>query len=130
MNVIKTTNEINILASSVETSRGLVFVPAFNGLFAPYWRPDSRGVMIGLTQFHTKAHICRSALDSIALQINDVLDAMTHDCDFKIQSLKVDGGVTNSEVLLQIQANVSNVVVLKPNYIETTSLGAAIGAKK
>lgn len=101
MKIIKEASEINVLATQVESSEGLVFVPAFNGLFAPHWRSDSRGLIMGLTQFHTSSHLCRSALEAIALQVNDVLEVMAKESGCCLKQLKVDGGVSNSEVLLQ-----------------------------
>jgi len=108
----------------------LIFVPAFNGLFTPYWRDDARGLIIGLTQKHSDSHICRAALESIALMVNDVLSTIETELGYSLNILKVDGGVTKSDFLMQLQANVSNISVLCPEFMETTSLGAAIGAKK
>jgi glycerol kinase len=104
------------------------FVPAFSGLFAPYWRPDARGVVAGLTRFATKAHLARAALESVAYQTRDVVEAMERDAGAKIPALKVDGGMTANALFLQFQADVLGVRVLRPEVTETTALGAAYAA--
>lgn len=130
MEIIKTCDEINTKAAKVSSSEGLVLVPAFAGLFAPQWRTDARGILIGLTQFHTSNHICRSALEAICLQVNDVLQCFSKDMGHAVTNLKVDGGVVNSRLCMQIQADVAGIPVSIPEQLETTSIGAAIAAKK
>lgn len=130
LKIIKSSEEINKMAQSVESSKNLVFIPAFNGLYAPYWRKDIRGTLFNITQQHTDAHLCRSALESIALQVNDLITIMASESQANTTNFNVDGGVTNSDFLMQLQADISNVKVRRPYQIETTSLGAAIGAKK
>ena len=106
----------------------MYFVPAFSGLFAPHWRPDARGVITGLTRFVNKGHIARAALESTAYQTNDVLAAMTEDSGVQLTELKVDGGMTANDFLMQFQADVLGVDVVRPAITETTALGAAYGA--
>jgi len=105
-----------------------VIVPAFSGLFAPHWRSDARGVIAGLTGFVTKAHLARAALEATAWQVREVVDAMAADSGLPLAELRVDGGMTASEVLLQIQADVLDVPVIRPEVTETTALGAAYAA--
>ncbi len=120
--------DIEALVSSVEDNGGVYFVPAFSGLFAPYWRSDARGVIVGLTRYANKAHIARAALEATAYQTKDVILAMEKDSDTKLQRLKVDGGMVINELLMQFQADIINVPVIRPKVIETTSLGAAYAA--
>jgi glycerol kinase len=115
-------------ARSVPDSGGIYFVPAFSGLFAPYWRSDARGIIIGLTRYITKAHICRAALEAIAYQTREVLDAMEKDSGVKLTALKVDGGMVYNELLMQFQADILGVPVIRPVVAETTALGAAYAA--
>ncbi len=115
-------------ARSVPDSGGIYFVPAFSGLFAPYWRSDARGVIVGLTRYITKAHICRAALEATAYQTREVLDAMEKDSGVKLTALKVDGGMVYNELLMQFQADILGVPVIRPVVAETTSLGAAYAA--
>ena len=115
-------------ARSVPDSGGIYFVPAFSGLFAPYWRLDARGVIVGLTRYITKAHICRAALEATAYQTREVLDAMEKDSGVKLTALKVDGGMVFNELLMQFQADILGVPVIRPVVAETTSLGAAYAA--
>lgn len=115
-------------ARSVPDSGGIYFVPAFSGLFAPYWRMDARGVIVGLTRFITKAHICRAALEATAYQTREVLDAMEKDSGVKLSALKVDGGMVFNELLMQFQADILGVPVIRPVVAETTALGAAYAA--
>jgi glycerol kinase len=115
-------------ARSVPDSGGIYFVPAFSGLFAPYWRMDARGLIIGLTRYITKAHICRAALEATAYQTREVLDAMEKDSGVKLTALKVDGGMVYNELLMQFQADILGVPVIRPVVAETTSLGAAYAA--
>jgi glycerol kinase len=120
--------DIEALAASVPDNGGCHLVPAFSGLFAPYWRPDARGVMVGLTAFVTRAHIARAALEATAWQTREVADAMAADCGRPLAALKVDGGMTANALLMQIQADVLGVDVSRPRIAETTCLGAAYAA--
>ena len=117
--------EIEALAASVEDSGGVVVVPAFTGLGAPHWRPDARGAITGLTRGTTRAHIARAALDSIALQTWDVLAAMQRDAGQSLTVLKVDGGASANNLLMQFQSDVLGVAISRPEVVETTALGAA-----
>jgi glycerol kinase len=128
LEVIRSADEIEALAASVPDSAGLYFVPAFSGLFAPYWRADARGVIVGLSRFHTKAHLARATLESICFQTRAVLDAMTRDSGVRLQALKVDGGATVNALLMQVQADILGVPVVRPVVAETTALGAAYAA--
>jgi glycerol kinase len=126
--LIKSSPEIEELASTVEDNGGIYFVPAFSGLFAPYWRSDARGVIAGLTRYVTKGHIARAALEATAWQSREVVDAMNADSGVELTSLKVDGGMVYNELLMQFQADVLDVPVIRPTVAETTSLGAAYAA--
>ena len=128
LEIIRTAADIEVLAASVPDSGGIYFVPAFSGLFAPYWRPDARGAIVGLSRFHTKAHLARAALEAICFQTRDVLDAMTRDSGVRLDVLKVDGGATVNNLLLQLQADILGVPVVRPVVAETTALGAAYAA--
>jgi glycerol kinase len=120
--------DVEQLALSVPDTGGVAFVPAFSGLFAPYWRPDARGAILGLTRFATKAHIARAALEAVALQTVDVLDAAGADLPAPITELRVDGGMVANDLLMQFQADVLGIPVVRPAVIETTALGAAYAA--
>ena len=120
--------EIEELARRVEDAGGVYIVPAFSGLFAPYWRSDARGVIVGLTRFVTKEHLCRAALEATAYQTRDVLDAMEKDSGVRLTALKVDGGMVGNELLMQFQADILGVPVVRPAVTETTALGAAYAA--
>ena len=115
-------------AREVEDAGGIYFVPAFSGLFAPYWKSDARGVIVGLTRYVNKNHICRAALEATAYQTREVLDAMEKDSGVKLAALKVDGGMVYNELLMQFQADILGVPVVRPTVAETTSLGAAYAA--
>jgi len=128
LGIISSADEIEDLAGSVDDNGDVFFVPAFSGLFAPYWRPDARGVIVGLTRFATKAHIARAALEAAAYQSADVLDAMTVDSGVELSELRVDGGMTVNSPLMQFQADLLGVDVVRPVVAETTALGAAYGA--
>jgi glycerol kinase len=128
LGIISTAAEVNELAASVPDNGGCSFVPAFSGLFAPYWRPDARGVITGLTGYVTRAHLARAALEATAWQVRDVVDAMVAESRVDLDMLKVDGGMTASELLMQFQADVLGVPVVRPTVAETTSLGAAYAA--
>ncbi len=124
----KTSPEIEPCARSVEDNGGIYFVPAFSGLFAPYWRSDARGVIVGLTRYIKKGHICRAALEATAYQTREVLDAMEKDSGVALKALKVDGGMVVNELLMQFQADILGVPVIRPTVTETTALGAAYAA--
>ncbi len=128
LQMIDAVAESESLAKSVPDSGGCYLVPAFSGLFAPYWRSDARGVIVGLTQYVNRAHIVRAALESICYQTREVLEAMEADSGFKLQSLKVDGGATANDFLMQYQADILGADVIRPQITETTSLGAAYAA--
>jgi glycerol kinase len=115
-------------ASSVTDSGGVYFVPAFSGLFAPYWQSDARGVIVGLTRFVNKGHLCRAALEATAYQTREVIDAMEQDSGVRLTALKADGGMVYNELLMQFQADILGVPVVRPKVAETTALGAAYAA--
>jgi glycerol kinase len=121
-------SEVEALAASVPDNGGVHIVPAFSGLFAPHWRPDARGVITGLTRFATKAHFARAALEAAAFQTREVLDAANADADVPIPELKVDGGMVANELLMQFQADILGIPVVRPRVAETTALGAAYAA--
>jgi glycerol kinase len=116
------------LAREVDDTAGLYFVPAFSGLFAPYWRADARGAIVGLSRFHTNAHLARATLEAICYQTRDVVDAMAADSGVHLDVLKVDGGVTANDLCMQLQADILGVPVSRPVVAETTALGAAYAA--
>ena len=120
--------EIETLATSVEDNGGAYIVPAFSGLFAPYWRPDARGALVGLTRFVNRGHIARAVLEATAYQTREVLDAMNADSGVPLTELKVDGGMTANETLMQFQADQVGVPVIRPVVADTTALGAAYAA--
>jgi len=128
LGIISRSSEVEDLAKSVEDNGGIYFVPAFSGLFAPYWRSDARGVIAGMTRFTNKGHIARAALEATAYQTREVLDAMEADSGVKLKSLKVDGGMVKNELLMQFQADLLNVPVFRSKVTETTALGAAYAA--
>lgn len=128
LGLIDDAEDIEALAASVEDNGDVYFVPAFSGLFAPHWRPDARGVIAGLTGFVTKGHIARAALEATAFQTKDVLDAMALDSDVALAELRVDGGMTANDLLMQFQADLLDVDVVRPAVPETTALGAAYAA--
>ncbi|RME45417.1 MAG: glycerol kinase [Chloroflexi bacterium] len=128
LNLIETSKDVEALAKTVEDNGGIYFVPAFSGLFAPYWRSDARGVIVGLTRYINKGHIARAALEATAYQTREVLDAMEKDSGVPLEALKVDGGMVYNELLMQFQADILGVPVIRPKVAETTSLGAAYAA--
>jgi glycerol kinase len=128
LGLIKTSGEIEQLAGSVDDNGGAYFVPAFSGLYAPYWKSDARGVIAGLTRYVTKAHLARAALEATAWQTREVVDAMNADSGVALTSLRVDGGMVHNEILMQFQADVLGVPVVRPKVAETTALGAAYAA--
>jgi glycerol kinase len=128
LGIIESAPEVETLAASVEDNGGVYFVPAFSGLFAPYWRSDARGVIAGLTRYATRAHIARASLEATAWQVREILDAMNADSGVPLTSLRVDGGMVANNLLMQIQADVLGVPVIRPVVAETTALGAAYAA--
>jgi len=128
LGLIKKSPEVEDLAKTVEDNGGVYFVPAFSGLFAPYWRSDARGAIVGLTRYVTKGHIARAALEATAWQTREVVDAMNADSGVALKELKVDGGMVYNDLLMQFQADVLGVPVIRPTVAETTSLGAAYAA--
>jgi glycerol kinase len=128
LGMIKTSPEIEELAKTVDDNGGVYFVPAFSGLFAPYWKNDARGVIAGLTRYVNKGHIARAVLEATAWQTREVLDAMNADSGVALTALKVDGGMVYNELLMQFQSDVLAVPVIRPKVAETTALGAAYAA--
>ncbi len=128
LGMISTSQEIETLAATVDDNGGMYFVPAFSGLFAPYWRGDARGAIVGLTRYVNKGHFARAALEATAWQTREVLDAMESDSGVKLKELKVDGGMVYNELLMQFQADCLQVPVIRPKVAETTALGAAYAA--
>jgi glycerol kinase len=128
LGVIEHASDVETLALSVEDNGGAYIVPAFSGLFAPYWRADARGAIVGLTRFVTKAHLARAALESTAFQTREVLDAVNADTGIPLEELKVDGGMIENGLLMQFQADILGVPVVRPVVAETTALGAAYAA--
>ena len=128
LGLIGSADGIEALAGSVADNGGVYFVPAFSGLFAPYWRSEARGVIVGLTAFASRGHIARAALEATAWQTREVLDAMNHDAGIDLAELKVDGGMVGNELLMQFQADVLGVPVVRPDVTQTTALGAACAA--
>ncbi len=128
LGLIASASEIETLANTVQDNGGAYFVPAFSGLFAPYWRSDARGVIVGLTRYVNKGHIARAVLEAVAYQTFDIMDAMNKDSGVDLSALKVDGGMVANELLMQFQADVLNVPVIRPQIAETTALGAAYAA--
>jgi glycerol kinase len=128
LGLVTKSSDIEDLASSVEDNGGIYFVPAFSGLFAPYWRSDARGVIVGLTRYINKGHLARAALEATAYQTRQVLDAMEEDSGVKLRNLKVDGGMVYNQLLMQFQADILGVQVVRPKIAETTALGAAYAA--
>ena len=128
LQLISSAPEVEALARDAKDNGGMYLVPAFSGLFAPHWRSDARGVMVGLTRFIRKEHVARASLEATAYQTKDVLDAMRKDSDVVLTALKVDGGMVVNELLMQFQSDMLDVPVVRPKVNETTSLGAAYAA--
>jgi len=128
LGVISSASEIEALAASVDDNGGAYFVPAFSGLFAPYWRSDARGALVGLTRYVNKGHIARAVLEATAFQTREVLDAVNADSGVPLTELKVDGGMIANNLLMQFQADIIGVPVIRPVVAETTALGAAYAA--
>ncbi|HOB05754.1 MAG TPA: FGGY-family carbohydrate kinase, partial [Propionibacteriaceae bacterium] len=128
LKMIESAPDIEELAATVEDNGGCYVVPAFSGLFAPYWKADARGAIVGLTRYVNRGHIARAVLEATAFQTREVLDAMEADSGVKLAELKVDGGMTQNDTLMQFQADVVGVPVVRPVVAETTALGAAYAA--
>ena len=128
LGIIQKSSEIESLAESVTDNGGVYFVPAFSGLFAPYWKSNARGLIIGLTRYANKGHIARAALEATAFQTFDVIESMQKDSKIELNIFKVDGGMVNNDFLMQFQANILNSTVVRPTITETTALGAAYAA--
>ena len=128
LGLIQKSTDVETLARTVEDNGGIYFVPAFSGLFAPYWRSDARGAILGMTRYINKGHLARAVLEATAYQTREVLDAMEKDSGVKLTALKVDGGMVFNELLMQFQADILNVPVIRPKVAETTALGAAYAA--
>ena len=128
LKLIDSAPEVENLAKTVEDNGGIYFVPAFSGLFAPYWRNDARGAIVGMTRYVTRGHFARATLEATAYQTREVLDAMNKDSGVPLKALKVDGGMVYNDTLMQFQADVLDVPVVRPKVAETTALGAAYAA--
>ncbi len=128
LKIIDRAPEVEELARTVDDNGGVYFVPAFSGLFAPHWRDDARGVIVGLTAYANQGHIARAALEATAWQSREVVDAANEVADVPFTELRVDGGMTANELLMQFQADVLGVPVIRPAVTETTALGAAYAA--
>ncbi|MDR6939310.1 glycerol kinase GlpK [Arcanobacterium hippocoleae] len=128
LGIISTASEIETLAETVEDNGGVYIVPAFSGLFAPYWKDDARGAIVGLTRYNNKGHLARAVLEATAFQTAEVLEAMNADSGVNLSQLRVDGGMTANSALMQFQADILGVTVVKPKVAETTALGAAYAA--
>lgn len=128
LGIIATAPEIEQLARSVDDNGGAYFVPAFSGLFAPHWRSDARGAIVGLTRYVNRGHLARAVLEATAFQTREVIEAMNADSGVPLKSLKVDGGMVVNELLMQFQADILGVPVIRPVVAETTALGAAYAA--
>jgi glycerol kinase len=128
LKLFEAASQIEPLAASVEDNGDVYIVPAFSGLYAPYWKDDARGVIAGLTRYATRAHIARAALESTAYQVRDVVEAMQADCGIALSSLRTDGGMVVNDLLMQFQADILGAPVIRPKVTETTALGAAYAA--
>uniref|UniRef100_A0A673J5F5 glycerol kinase n=1 Tax=Sinocyclocheilus rhinocerous TaxID=307959 RepID=A0A673J5F5_9TELE len=128
LGIIQTSTELEKLAADVGTSYGCYFVPAFSGLYAPYWEPSARGIICGLTQFTNRSHLAFAALEAVCFQTREILDAMNQDSCIHLSQLQVDGGMTSNRLLMQLQADILCIPVVKPSMPETTALGAAMAA--
>jgi glycerol kinase len=128
LGIIQSSAEVETLARTVTDNGGIYFVPAFSGLFAPYWKSDARGAIVGMTRYVNKGHIARAVLEATAYQSREVLDAMETDSGISLKSLKVDGGMVHNDTLMQFQADILGVPVIRPKVAETTALGAAYAA--
>jgi glycerol kinase len=128
LGLIQSAPEVEALAKTVDDNGGIYFVPAFSGLFAPYWRSNARGAIVGMTRFVNKGHLARATLEATAYQTRELLEAMNQDSGVTLSSLKVDGGMVFNELLMQFQSDILDVEVIRPMVAETTALGAAYAA--
>lgn len=128
LNLLKSVRESEEIARSVETNGDIYFVPAFSGLYAPYWDQEARGVICGINEDTQRGHIIRATLEAVCFQVRDILDAMSKDCGIPLQSLRVDGGMTENKLLMQTQSDLIGLKIIKPKMAETTALGAAMMA--
>ena len=128
LGLIEKSSDVETLANTVEDNGGIYFVPAFSGLFAPYWRSDARGAIVGMTRYVNKGHIARAALEATAYQTREVLEAMEADSGVSLTTLKIDGGMVFNDLLMQFQSDILNVLVIRPKVAETTAVGAAYAA--
>ena len=128
LGLIKSAPEVETLANTVEDNGGIYFVPAFSGLYAPYWRDDARGAIVGMTRYVNKGHFARATLEATAYQSREVIEAMNKDSGVELKALKVDGGMIANELLMQFQSDILGVEVIRPKVAETTALGAAYAA--
>lgn len=128
LNLLSSARESEEIALTVETSGDVYFVPAFSGLYAPYWDQSARGVICGIHEDTQRGHIIRATLEAVCFQVRDILDAMTKDCGIPLQSVRVDGGMTENKLLMQTLADLIGMTIIKPNMTETTALGAAMMA--
>lgn len=128
LGLIEKSSDVETLAQTVGDNGGIYFVPAFSGLYAPYWKDSARGAIVGMTRYVNKGHIARAALEATAYQTREVFDAMKADSGVNLTSLKADGGMVQNELFMQFQADILNVPVIRPKVSETTALGAAYAA--
>lgn len=128
LGIISAASEIEALASNVSDTGGVYFVPAFSGLFAPHWRSDARGAIVGLTRATTKAHLARAALEAICYQTKEIIDAMLGESLISPKEMRVDGAITGNELCMQIQSDIMGITITRPHFVETTALGAAYAA--
>jgi len=128
LGLISQSAEVETLANTVQDNGGMYFVPAFSGLFAPHWKNDARGVIVGLTRYVNRGHFARAALEATAFQTREVVEAMETDSGVKLTALKVDGGMVYNDMLMQFQSDILGVPVIRPRVAETTALGAAYAA--
>jgi glycerol kinase len=128
LGIISASSEIEALAASVPDNGDVYIVPAFSGLYAPYWKEHARGIIAGLTRYATKAHLARATLEAVAFQTRDVVAAMQRDAGIALNELRVDGGMVVNELLMQFQADILDAPVVRPQMVETTALGAAYAA--
>jgi glycerol kinase len=126
--MIHSSAEIEALATTVEDNGGVYFVPAFSGLFAPYWKANARGAILGLTRYATKAHLARAVLEATAFQTREIVEAMEQDSGVRLDVLRTDGGMTVNQALMQFQADILDREVVRPATLETTALGAMYAA--
>src|SRR6185369_2969343 len=126
--LIEKSSDIEVLARTVKDNGGIYFVPAFSGLYAPYWKDNARGVIAGLTRFTNKGHLARAVLEATAFQTREVVEAMEKDAGFPVDVLRTDGGMVSNELLMQFQSDILDRTVVRPTVKETTALGAAYAA--